>query len=175
MSPDASLIKIYNERIEFWIPGTLQVGITIDELINGNYISRNRNVRIASAFKEAQLIERYRSGIKLIQQGFKVYGLKPPLFEEFQGGFRVIVYSDPQETASVKFGEKLGRKLSRIQNSIVDAMRKNNKITQQELAKLIGVSDTTIGNNTKYLQEKGIIKRLGPRKGGYWEIIQDQN
>ena len=178
MSPDASLIKIYNERIEFWNPGTLQVGITIEELISGNYISRIRNIRIASAFKEAQLIERYGSGIKRIQQGFKVYGLKPPLFEEFQGGFRVIVYSDQESISPMvneKLGEKLGEKLSKTQQSIVAAIRENKKITQKELAKLIGVSDTAIGNNTKYLQERALIKRFGPAKGGHWEVVHSQN
>ena len=171
MSPDASLIKIYNERIEFWNPGTLQVGISIDELISGNYVSRIRNVRIASTFKDAQLIERYGSGIKRIQQGFKVNGLRAPFFEEFQGGFRVTVYSNAKEPWNGELGEKLGEKLSRTQHSIVAAMRENNKITQKELAKLTGVSNTAIGNNTKYLQERGLIKRLGPAKGGYWQVV----
>ncbi|MNJ98959.1 hypothetical protein D3C87_167300 [compost metagenome] len=53
MSPDASLIKIYNERIEFWNPGKLPEGVSIDQLVSGNYISRIRNVKVASTFKEA--------------------------------------------------------------------------------------------------------------------------
>jgi Predicted transcriptional regulator containing an HTH domain and an uncharacterized domain shared with the mammalian protein Schlafen len=41
------------------------------------FTSLSANVKIASTFKEAQLIERYGSGIKRIQQGFGIYGLKP--------------------------------------------------------------------------------------------------
>ncbi len=183
MNPDASLIKIYNERIEFWNPGTLPDGISIDQLINGNYVSRIRNVKIASTFKEAQLIERYGSGIKRIQQGFIVYGLKPPFFEEFQGGFRVTVYSGEEsfdserlgkrlgEKLGEKLGERLGEKLTKIHLSIIQAMRKNNKISQNELAKTIGISNTAIQNNTRYLQEKGFIKRMGPARGGHWQIL----
>jgi len=175
MSPDASLIKIYNERIEFWNPGKLPDGISIDQLVRGNYISRIRNVKVASTFKEAQLIERYGSGIKRIQQGFTIYGLKPPFFEEFQGGFRVTVYSNSEEMTNnelgEKLGEKLGGKLSKTQQLIIEAMRENSKISQTELAKILGISDTAVQNNTKYLQENGFILRVGPAKGGHWEVL----
>lgn len=153
--------------------------VSIDQLISGNYISRIRNVKVASTFKEAQLIERYGSGIKRIQQGFTIYGLKPPLFEEFQGGFRVTVYSNPEEIINRELGEKLGgklgkklgKKLSKTQLLIIEAMRENSKTSQTELAKKLGISDTAVQNNTKYLQENGFVLRVGPAKGGHWEVL----
>jgi ATP-dependent DNA helicase RecG len=41
-----------------------------------------------------------------------------------------------------------------------------------QIAEKIGVSTTAIEKNIKKLQEKGIIKRVGPDKGGHWKIIQ---
>ncbi|HLT86281.1 MAG TPA: RNA-binding domain-containing protein, partial [Sphingobacterium sp.] len=58
-----SVIKIFDNRIEFYNPGKLFGGITIDDLVTGNYSSKSRNKLIAKAFKEVGLIERYGSGI----------------------------------------------------------------------------------------------------------------
>ena len=39
-----------------------------------------------------------------------------------------------------------------------------------ELSKKIGISVTSVSNNLKKLTEKGIIKRIGADKNGYWQI-----
>ncbi|SDB81117.1 ATP-dependent DNA helicase RecG [Williamwhitmania taraxaci] len=39
------------ERIEFYNPGKLYGGITVDSLLSDNYISQTRNKLIAKAFK----------------------------------------------------------------------------------------------------------------------------
>ncbi len=49
-------------------PGKLYGGITIDDLLTGNYTSKSRNKLIAKIFKEAWLIERYGAGIMRAQQ-----------------------------------------------------------------------------------------------------------
>ncbi len=51
-------------------------------------------------------------------------------------------------------------------------MKKNNKITYDELAKIIGKNRRTILRYISVLKEKGIIKRIEPAKGGYWEVIK---
>ncbi len=54
----ASTIKIFDDRIEFFNPGKLYRGITIENLLTSNYTSKTRNKLIAKAFKEIGLIER---------------------------------------------------------------------------------------------------------------------
>lgn len=39
-----------------------------------------------------------------------------------------------------------------------------------DLAEKVGVSKKTIAEHIKSLKEKGIIKRIGNNKKGYWEI-----
>jgi ATP-dependent DNA helicase RecG len=89
-----SSIKIYDNSIEFFNPGNLPDTITIQQLVQGNYVSQTRNKKLAAMFKEAGFIEKYGSGIKRIQQQFIAYGLQPPLFENFQHGFRVLVFAN---------------------------------------------------------------------------------
>jgi len=55
---------------------------------------------------------------------------------------------------------------------IILAMKKNPKITQKELETITGLKRRGIEWNIKKLKEEGIIKRVGPAKGGHWEVIK---
>ena len=54
---------------------------------------------------------------------------------------------------------------------IINEIKNNPNITLSEIAENIGVSRRWIATNIKHLQDKGIVKRVGPNKGGHWEII----
>ncbi len=51
-------------------------------------------------------------------------------------------------------------------------MKKNNFITQKELSKIVGITEKNIRNNIAKLKNLNIIKRVGPAKGGHWEVIK---
>ncbi|MBQ8958438.1 MAG: SelB C-terminal domain-containing protein, partial [Bacteroidales bacterium] len=55
---------------------------------------------------------------------------------------------------------------------IVDLIKERPEITTAEMAERIGVSRRSIVNITNRLQEEGIIRRVGPDKGGHWEVIR---
>jgi len=42
------------------------------------------------------------------------------------------------------------------------------------MADLIGISERKIKENIKKLKEKGLLKRVGPAKGGYWVVLEDK-
>lgn len=94
-----SIIKVFDDRIEFFNPGKLYGGLTVEQLLSGNYSSKPRNRAIANMFKEAGIIERYGSGIARIQKLCQVHGVVAPKFEEFQHGFKVTVYKEKLEGA----------------------------------------------------------------------------
>ena len=89
-----SVIKIFDNRIEFYNPGKLFGGITIQDLLSGNYTSKSRNKLIAKAFKEVGLIERYGSGIYRIQKLCRDNGIVEPVFKEVSDGFQVILFKE---------------------------------------------------------------------------------
>ena len=89
-----SIIKIFDNRIEFYNPGKLYGDITLADLLSGNYSSKVRNKLIARAFKEAGIIEKYGSGIKRVLDICKDHGIIPPKFEEvFNGLFSIFLLS----------------------------------------------------------------------------------
>ncbi|MDO4957820.1 MAG: winged helix-turn-helix transcriptional regulator [Prevotellaceae bacterium] len=45
-------------------------------------------------------------------------------------------------------------------------------MTTTQMATQIGKSRQTVATRIKILQERGIIRRNGPDKGGFWEICE---
>ena len=56
---------------------------------------------------------------------------------------------------------------------IINLIRENPYVTTQEMADSIGIIRRTIAKHIRSLQDKGIIKRIGPDKGGHWEVVGD--
>jgi predicted HTH transcriptional regulator len=54
---------------------------------------------------------------------------------------------------------------------ILSLIKQKSDITRQELAEACGISSDGIKWQLKKLQEKGAIRRVGPDKGGHWEIV----
>ena len=63
-------------------------------------------------------------------------------------------------------------KLNKNQKRIVTEIKKNNFITQKELSKIVGITEKNIRNNIAKLKNLNIIKRIGPDRGGHWEVIE---
>jgi len=76
------------------------------------------------------------------------------------------------EKLDEKLDEKLGEKLGEKQKLILDAISRNQKVSIRRISEIVGVSQTAIENNIKILKQKGLIKRVGPAKGGHWEIVK---
>lgn len=57
---------------------------------------------------------------------------------------------------------------------IIKIMLMNPGITIKELAEDIGISKKGVEWQINKLKQEGKIKRTGPAKGGYWEVIKDE-
>ena len=64
-------------------------------------------------------------------------------------------------------------KLNKTQSAIVKAMRNDNHITYEDLGTIVEVDRSTIRRNIAVLKEKGVIRRVGEDKNGYWEVLLD--
>ena len=56
------------------------------------------------------------------------------------------------------------------QQKILNLIKENPFITQEELSKNIGIARKSIILNMKKLQDAGLIKRIGADKNGHWQI-----
>lgn len=149
-------IKVYRERISIWNAGALQDPITIQSLA-GPHPSVPYNPSIASTLFRAGLIESWGHGTVKIIRECKILGLQEPSFTDEFSGLMVTFYN---QYSSVKTSVK-----------ILELAAENRLITISELSEAIGVTERSIERNLKKLQDKGLIKRIGPAKGGHWEVI----
>lgn len=74
------------------------------------------------------------------------------------------------QTVEIKMSGKASGKTS---GKILQLIRANPRITIPELAVAIGVTERTVERNIQKLQQADVLKRVGPAKGGYWEVVDD--
>lgn len=60
--------------------------------------------------------------------------------------------------------------LSKTENAIFAAIRKNPSYSYEQLADYCGFSRPTIARTIKSLQSKGLIRRIGSDKTGHWDF-----
>jgi ATP-dependent DNA helicase RecG len=68
--------------------------------------------------------------------------------------------------------EKVGRKLVENQLKILILVGEKPEISKRELAEILGISTTAIDKNIIKLKSLGVIRRVGPDRGGYWEVVE---
>ena len=51
-------------------------------------------------------------------------------------------------------------------------MEKDASVTAEQMAEMIGISPRAVEKHIANLKSKGIIDRVGPDKGGHWEVIK---
>ena len=59
-----------------------------------------------------------------------------------------------------------------IDRKIVELIVSDKFVTTTQMVTQIGKSRQTVATRIKELQERGVVKRIGPDKGGFWEILQ---
>ena len=67
--------------------------------------------------------------------------------------------------------ERVTEKVTENQSIIIREIGKDPFVTAVRLAEVLGISLRKTKENIRKLQKKGFIRRVGPDKGGYWEII----
>lgn len=169
-SASDSIVKIYNDKIEFYNPGRLPDNITVEDLQANNYKSTPRNKLIADFCKNIGIIEKYGSGISRIIAYCLDAGLPSPDFRNISDGFMVTVFDQPKATEVKNVPKNVPKNRMSV---IVECMHANRNISIRELALTNKVSPKTIKRDLERLRENGIIKRVGPVKGGYWEVLKN--
>ena len=54
---------------------------------------------------------------------------------------------------------------------ILKAIAENPNVSAKQLAEQLGISITAVQNHLDYLKNNNLIRRVGPDKGGHWEVV----
>jgi len=97
-----------------------------------------------------------------------------------KGGHWELIQSIREKTENIREkNEIIGEKNENIREKtweiIISAMKLNPQISTIELAQLTNVSVKNIEYHLQRLKSKSLIRRIGPDKGGHWEVIDKPN
>ena len=98
--------------------------------------------------------------------------MEVPVYKEEMGGMSVYIKRRVSNVSSKEVSQKMSQKTSqKTSQKIIDLIKEDPNISTQDMADIIGIDRRNIARNLKKLQENGIVKRIGPDKGGYWEVV----
>lgn len=177
-SPSASIsIGIYNDRVEITNPGHLTHGLTVDT-IKTRHESFPYNPLIAKILYKSTYLENWGSGIKRIIELCKSENIPEPKFEATDYTV-TIIFQRPKVDDSPRIVNKPDEtvnqtiiKLTDNQKKIIELIKANKFVTQEEMAEKVEISRRHIAMNIKALRDMNIIERIGGDKGGYWVVNQ---
>ncbi len=191
MVPAPIQIRVYDDRLVLWNPATLPDGWTQETLL-GPHQSQPPNPDVANAFFRAGEIEAWGRGIERILAACREEDTPKPeirfetngLWMEFpfaEAYLRLIggdagaltgPVGDPvNQRLAEKWGEKWGEKMVERRLQIARAMLRNPRISTVALAAELGMAPSGIEKHLKVMREDGAIRRVGPARGGHWEVI----
>ncbi len=106
-------------------------------------------------------------GIETINQECRKAGAPAPDIACDFGGLMVTFKTN----VDIAIGESSPKSSPKTEDQIVELMRTNPSISTEEIGNRIGITKRAVLKQVEKLKLKGIIERIGPAKGGYWEII----
>jgi ATP-dependent DNA helicase RecG len=178
-------ISIFSDRVEIDNPGSLIGNIKVEDLYKKSF---PRNNLLFGLMHRMELVEKIGSGLMRMNEMMEEYLLPHPLLDVSDVRFsitferpdlqkmsveqRMEKYKEGVEKGLERGVEKGVEKLSENQEVIVKLIEKDRNISKEEMMKEGKLSKKTVEYNIKVLKDRGIIKRIGPDKGGYWEVIE---
>jgi predicted HTH transcriptional regulator len=149
-------LAIYDDRMEIENPGILPMGMTMDDLLNG--VSMLRNRVIGRVFLEAGMVEQWGSGVQRMTDECRSYGLQAPRFEELGFGFRVTIGLIPASKAAGT-GDSMSKR-------IIEMVEKSAEgVSTGEIASVTGLSTRAVRARMADLLARGqvVVLGTGPR------------
>lgn len=159
--------EIFSDRLVISSNGGIQAGVTEEEFLKG--FSLPKNMELMKVFRDIKLVEQMGTGIIRILESYdkSVFEFFPN-FIRVSFPFRENSFNKKDElTLNIKNYDMLNA----IQKDILNLIRDNPKIIQDEMAEKLGTNVRTIQRNFKDLLKYNIIKRTGSNKNGRWKIM----
>jgi hypothetical protein len=161
-------ISVYPEKLMLWNPGELPKDWTVARL-KAKHPSRPFNPGVANVFFRAGQIEAWGRGIERIFSACATAGTPPPALRCEQNGLWVdFQYGSAADISSREAGEKTREK---TRDKILRLIRVNPDISMETMASFLGLTRKGVEWQVRKLKQAGILRRVGPDKGGHWEIL----
>lgn len=168
MKNDCNQIVIYKSSIRIYNPGSIYKNLDPIKFASAEISSKIRNILIASVLYKCGYIDAFGTGF---DRTFTLCGKDNVEYDYHNDdfGFTFIFIRNPN-FLSQKTGDMTNGKIKNLDEVIISEIRQNKYHTIEELANKTGKSTPTIYRHIKKLISDGLLRRIGSKKAGYWEL-----
>ena len=185
-------VMLFKDRLEVWSPGGLPRGMTIGKLFAAHK-SVPVNPLLARAMYLKGYIEKSGTGTGDMIAKCASWGVPAPeWYEDDADDFRVVLKRPVSETGVEKAEQETRVKISaktRVKSSVESSVKSSVKklssaekivaylrntptASAHELSIVVNLTVRAVEKNLRALRESGRLRRVGPDKGGHWEVVK---
>ena len=166
---------VFDNRIEIISPGHLPNNLTVEKIRAGNSNIRNP-ILVSYVAKGLLPYHGLGSGIKRALEKWPAID-----FADDHDGclFTATVHRklveelELADKGAIKVqGAPIKASLSGLQGQLLDFIRSNPSVSYDELAGMTQKDRTTVMRNIGRLKDAGILRRVGSKKTGHWEVME---
>jgi ATP-dependent DNA helicase RecG len=177
-------IFLFDDRIEFYSPGDLLPGVTVEKMQRLESQSKLRNPVIVEVFRDlGGFIEKLAlseanvmgTGIQRMARAMEEHGLLRPRFEELGGEFRVTLIGPGDRFMEKGAVPEWVRGLNERQVTAMEHVAKQGRITNKEYQALFGVARGTALIDLNDLVTKGLLVARGAGRGKHYVLGTARN
>lgn len=181
-------IKMFDNRLIFESPGRLPGTVKPSNIRHTHF---SRNPKIAQFLKAYDFVKEFGEGVDRMCRELEANGTSHLSFhlDDFILKITVPKVTEKVTEKDINVTEKvikthqeviekvikkaaaLNEKLTENRLSIIKLIIENPYISKSELSKHVGISENSISRNIEAMRDK-YLRRVGPNKGGFWEIIE---
>ena len=166
-------VFVFDNRIEIISPGHLPNNLTVEKIKEGNSNIRNP-ILVSYVAKGLLPYHGLGSGINRALKHWPHIDF----IDDHEGClFKAIVYRKIDDSRLLVTmspeSEPLAPEMSPdINTVIIDLIRRDSTVTTDIVAKSLNISKRTVLRRLEELKQEGVVRRIGPSKGGKWEVLK---
>ena len=168
-------VYIYSDRMEIISTGGIPLNLSKEDFFRG--VSKPVNEELAQIFIRLDLMEQTGSGVPLV---IGHYGKS--VFEFLDFFLRVTIpfaFEIENEVPTVqqlsqnfpKTSQRLPKEIPEVAQKTFEAICSDPYATLAKLSSIVGISDRSIKTHIALLKKAEIIRRVGGKTHGHWEVI----
>ncbi len=172
--------ELFADRLEITSTGGIPQGLSEEEFFEGYSVPRNKE--LMRVFRDLDMVEYLGSGIPRILRSY------PRNCFQFTENFIRMVFPVPEIEGEsegergVKSSEKTREKTrekardktrEKTRDILLALIKAEPTVTTAELAERVGITAKGVEWQLRRLREKGQLRRVGPDKGGHWEVLEE--
>jgi ATP-dependent DNA helicase RecG len=154
-------IRLFDDHMEIMSPGGLPGHITLDNILDEHY---SRNPRLVRGLYYWGYIEELGQGVDIIYEAMRREHHPPPEFRE-TGRALIVTLSNVVDDIELQYGEQFNPRQVRALRFLAT----NEQITNRDYQQLCpDVTPETLRLDLRDLVEKGILLKIGAKRGTYY-------